>query len=239
MREMLEQLKDGILDALFPAACAACGAEGSYICATCQVFVGESFLACPVCQDPSAFGTRHRHCESSDALDGHVGVWEYEGVMRRLLSRIREQGMTHAASDLMKRALGAMARDARFAEFFSFVLRQDISVIPVPMELTQEKKQGFSPAKVISQELSGLLEKRYAPDALLRTRRFEEALSREARLQNPKGAFHYGTHDILAGALLVDDFWMSGATMQECCRVLKGHGVKEVWGFTLARATSF
>lgn len=236
---MLEQLKDGILDALFPAACASCGTEGRYICPACEVFVGEASLACPACQDPSAFGTRHRHCGFLDALDGHVGVWEYEGVMRRLLSQIRERGMTHAVSELMKRALGAMASDARFAEFFSFVLRPDVSVIPVPMEITQEKKQGFSPAKIIAQELSGPLEKRYVPDALFRTRRFEEALSREARLQNPKGAFRYGTHDISAGALLVDDFWMSGATMQECCRVLKGHGVKEVWGFTLARATSF
>ncbi|MDO8655031.1 MAG: hypothetical protein Q7R48_01225 [bacterium] len=239
MIEILEQLKDGILDALFPAACASCGTEGTYICATCQVFVSEAALACPVCQDSSAFGTRHRHCEFSDALDGHVGVWEYEGVMRRLLSQIRERGMTHAVSDLVKRALGVMARDERFTEFFSFLLQLDISIVPVPMEITQEKKQGFSLAKVIAQELSGLLEKHYAPDVLLRTRRFEDALSREARLQNPIGVFRYGTHDALAGALLVDDFWMSGTTMQECCRVLKGSGVKEVWGFTLARATSF
>ena len=83
------------------------------------------------------------------------------------------------------------------------------------------------------------MEKHYAPDALFRTRRFEDALSREARLQNPIGAFRYRTQDAPVGAFLVDDFWMSGATMQECCRVLKDSGVKEVWGFTLARVTSF
>lgn len=239
MKEMLEQLKDGMLDALFPAACASCGAEGSYICAACQVFFSEAPLACPTCQDPSVFGTRHRHCESSDALDGHVGVWEYEGIVRRLLSQIRERGMAHAASDLVKRALGTMARDERFTEFFSFVLQPSTSVIPVPMEISQEKRQGFSPAKVIAQELSGFLEKQYAPSMLLRIKRFEDASSREARLQNPRGAFLRGTHDIPDRVLLADDFWMSGATMQECCRVLKDNGAKEVWGFTLARAPSF
>lgn len=236
---MLKQLKGGILEALFPAACASCGTEGTYICPSCEVFISEAPLACPVCQDPSAFGTRHRHCESSDALDGHVGVWEYEGVMRRLLSQILEQGMTHAASDLVKRALGTMARDGRFTEFFSFVLRPDVLVVPVPMEIAQEKKQGFSVAKVIAQELSGLLEKQGAPGMLLRTRRSEDALSREARVREPIGSFRYMSSDVPAGALLVDDFWMSGATMQECCRVLKNGGVKEAWGFTLARATSF
>lgn len=36
--------------------------------------------------------------------------------------------------------------------------------------------------------------------------------------------------------LLVDDVWTSGATMKECCWVLKLAGVKKVWGITLLRA---
>ncbi|MBI2627135.1 MAG: ComF family protein [Parcubacteria group bacterium] len=35
--------------------------------------------------------------------------------------------------------------------------------------------------------------------------------------------------------LLVDDVYTSGATMQECARVLKDAGAKEVWGFAIAR----
>ncbi len=35
--------------------------------------------------------------------------------------------------------------------------------------------------------------------------------------------------------LLVDDIWTTGATMRECCRVLKKAGIQKVWGFTLAR----
>ena len=35
--------------------------------------------------------------------------------------------------------------------------------------------------------------------------------------------------------LLIDDVWTTGATMKECCRVLKLAGVKRVWGITLLR----
>ena len=35
--------------------------------------------------------------------------------------------------------------------------------------------------------------------------------------------------------LLVDDVYTTGATIRECMKVLKKAGVKNVWGFTLAR----
>lgn len=38
-----------------------------------------------------------------------------------------------------------------------------------------------------------------------------------------------------ASVLLVDDIWTTGATMRECCKVLKMAGIERVWGFTLAR----
>ena len=34
--------------------------------------------------------------------------------------------------------------------------------------------------------------------------------------------------------LLIDDIFTSGATLNECTRVLKKAGAKKVWGFTLA-----
>lgn len=35
--------------------------------------------------------------------------------------------------------------------------------------------------------------------------------------------------------VLVDDVYTTGESMKECCKVLKRNGVKEVWGFVIAR----
>ena len=60
--------------------------------------------------------------------------------------------------------------------------------------------------------------------------------SRQSRLANIKDAFKLQAAGHMPQAvLLVDDVWTSGATMAECCRVLKKAGVKYVWGFVLAR----
>ena len=72
---------------------------------------------------------------------------------------------------------------------------------------------------------------------LVRERRTpsQTGFSRKDREKNVKGAF---TVDKGACAgkkvLLVDDVYTTGATLNECARVLKGSGVKEVYGFVLA-----
>lgn len=78
------------------------------------------------------------------------------------------------------------------------------------------------------------------PSALNREhaiQRLTHDIAGKKRLENIRGAFAMRRVDgIPISVLLVDDVWTSGATMQECCRVLKKAGVKKVWGVTLLRA---
>ena len=57
--EKIEKVKNGVLDALFPALCAGCGGEDAYICKNCELFLGEAALICPVCNVSSLGGIRH------------------------------------------------------------------------------------------------------------------------------------------------------------------------------------
>jgi len=55
-------------------------------------------------------------------------------------------------------------------------------------------------------------------------------------LQNVRGAFRMKSEILIPkNVVLVDDVWTTGATLQECCKVLKKAGVEKVWGFTIAR----
>jgi ComF family protein len=62
-------------------------------------------------------------------------------------------------------------------------------------------------------------------------------LSEEERRKNVRGAFSLRSAALKGKAvLLVDDVYTSGATVNECSRVLKQGGAKEIHVLTLARA---
>ena len=74
-------------------------------------------------------------------------------------------------------------------------------------------------------------------------KRLLSKLKAKRRRENIEGAFlPVSDFDIrisdlkTRSVLLVDDVWTTGATMKECCRVLKLAGIKQVWGITLLRA---
>ncbi len=64
-------------------------------------------------------------------------------------------------------------------------------------------------------------------------------MSRSARIRNIRGAFKLrdGARESVGGAriLLIDDVLTTGATAEECTRVLKRGGVRAVDVLTLAR----
>ena len=63
-------------------------------------------------------------------------------------------------------------------------------------------------------------------------------LSEEERKENIRNAFSIKNGGQILGKkiLLVDDVYTTGATMEECARVLKKAGAKEVIGIVIARA---
>ena len=77
------------------------------------------------------------------------------------------------------------------------------------------------------------------PDALQRIRWTapQITLDREQRRKNVRGAFAVRDPSLVAGrrVILVDDVYTTGATVDECARVLNRAGTEAVYVLTLAR----
>ncbi|MBI3335037.1 MAG: ComF family protein [Candidatus Portnoybacteria bacterium] len=238
-----------VLDLFFPVFCLACQKEGRYLCERCTGFVGEASFICPVCETSTFTGETHEACKGRYTLDGLIGVWEYEGVIKQLLLRIKYGGVAHAAQETIELAFRTATKDtARFSPFLSFLLAQDTALTFVPMWKRKERKRGYNQAALMAKEIA-VISAHSVASLLQKTKdtKAQTELGKEERLQNVRGTFRFNAQYsnpntekipnflMPKNVVLVDDVWTTGATMKECCKVLKKAGVEQVWGFTLAR----
>ena len=207
---MLRQIIEIVVDIIFPRNCLGCGKEGKYICEKCDLFLSET---------PSLF--------SQGSLEELVSIWEYEGLIKEIILKIKYYGTFEAINDLVKKAF----------KIRKPYLTEDTIITFVPMFRKKEKQRGFNQAEIIAKkvgEMTGskvlsLLEK-------IKDTPSQTKLDKNERLKNIRGSFRIKEGIICnSNILLVDDVWTSGATMKECARVLKKSGVKRVFGFTLTR----
>ena len=207
MFEMLNKTKDWLLDVLLPKFCVGCGKEGLYICKGCEVFLSEI----------------------ENTIPGLTNVWEYEGLMEKLIYKIKFDGCYHIIDELVEKAFQKIALS----------IPDDIIITYVPMWKKKERRRGFNQAELIARKLGQLLG--FAEQSLLekvRDNRSQVGLGPRERLENVKDVFQTNFQFSIfnfKNVLLVDDVYTTGATMKECAKVLRKAGVKNVYGFTLAR----
>ncbi len=109
---------------------------------------------------------------------------------------------------------------------------------PIPLHKRRLLARGFNQAEFLADVLCRSLGYKKI-DVLARTKSTvpQSELNDEERLENLNYAFQLRGSCELKGkmVILVDDVFTSGATMNECAKLLKSAGAKEVWGVTLAR----
>lgn len=133
--------------------------------------------------------------------------------------------------------LGKLLRET----FFRFWDSQSIDmVIPVPLHIERLRTRGFNQALLL---FSWWAEAANIPCNLRAIKRLHKTvpqthLSKKERKKNIRGAFELRFPETIKGKriLLVDDVYTTGATVNECARVLIKGGATAVDILTLARA---
>lgn len=234
---MFNKIIKNFIDALFPVFCVKCGKEGEWWCGDCLVkenFVG--IYGCPVCAKVGD-GRPCVLCARQSFLNGITAVFSYQE--------------NNSAATLIKNLKYRLAENA--AEVFpliwdKFLVDKDFSLlngavlVPVPLHKKRFNERGFNQAFLIANSLAVALKKAgiatVVDDNCLKRHRYtmpQARLNKEERKNSIGGAFTCLYEKAPEKILLVDDVFTTGATMQECAKILKKHGAKYVWGFALAR----
>jgi len=113
-------------------------------------------------------------------------------------------------------------------------------VMPVPLHIQRLRWRGFNQAQFLARPLARVAEVPLDPFALQRVRstRPQVELDERERRHNVAGAFRAVHPQRISGRriLLIDDVYTTGATVNECSRVLLQAGAASVDVLVLARA---
>jgi ComF family protein len=156
----------------------------------------------------------------------------YKGSLQEAIHRWKYEGRTHLTfffAQWMAEGLNHYWK----ADSLDFL-------IPVPLHTHRLRKRGFNQALLLVKELSRRTGIPYRKSILQKKKPTlpQVNLSGAEREKGLKGAFHVIGEEALKGksVLLIDDVYTTGATVNECSKVLLRGGAERVDVFTLAHA---
>ena len=229
-----------VLNAVLPPRCLSCGdvvEDLGTLCGEC--WKGLTLLSAPCCACCGfpfpyavAEGTLCVACtRAHPAFDRARAVFRYDDGSRSMVLGFKHADETHAApyyGRWLARAGAELLADADL-------------IAPVPLHRWRLLARRYNQSALLAAAVAGSTQGRLAVDLLQRRRHTprQGRLSPPARRRNVQGAFALRPRwkAELPGkrVLLVDDVLTTGATVEECARVLRRHGAAGVDVLTLAR----
>lgn len=202
---------------------------GSYLCSFCHRNIKLiEHPICPVCQRQAFGGKTHPGCAGKYRLDGLIVACRYNGIVAKAIKKVKYKWVFDIEKVLV---------DLLVENFYKVDVAENLVVVCVPLHTSRKKWRGFNQSELIARDLAKRFKVPFE-NLLIRSKKTQTqvGLTRYDRKINVRDAFDVSVGKKVSGRnfLLVDDVYTSGATMGECCRVLKKAGAKQVWGCAIA-----
>ena len=168
-------------------------------------------------------------------FDFAILLGAYDGAMRELIHLLKHEQMRPAANLLGARLAQSIAER-------SFTGASPVLLVPAPLHRTKRRLRRFNQSELIERSAARHLDgpRFKVHNGILRRIRptvSQTGLTRHQRRDNVRGAFVIAKPAQLGNRTvgLVDDVYTTGTTLNECARVLRKAGARQVVGATVAR----
>lgn len=213
-----------LLDLLMPPACAGCGAAGAVLCTLCRDDLR------PTADDAYRFVAADAGLVIGTALTLGLGAFAYEGRLRGALGRLKYAGASRVADELAVAAAPMLRRVT--------AISGPAAMVPVPIHVARERQRGYNQAALLADHLAaltGTTTLSVLARASLTER--QHRLDRAERLRNLRTAISVpeSVNRVPEVAVVIDDILTTSATMEACAGALLAAGVREAYGFAIAR----
>ena len=224
------KLPNLLTDLLYPPRCPICGQPAPFglkICPECRLRlpVIES-KRCRKCGKPiEDFEVFCPDCAKEEHLyDRGLGIFMYDETMKRAISELKYKGRREYGE-----AFGDLLYENARSELMYW---KPDCLIPIPLHPARARERGYNQALIISEALSARCGIPTRSDILVRTMETDrmKELSAKDRMNNLMRAFSAsGDCRGVRRAVLIDDIYTTGATIDAASAVLRRAGIDEIY----------
>lgn len=200
--------------------CLICGKKLQYpegnLCCQCGKPIEDHEIYCETCRD-----------RAYTYLSGRAALL-YNGAMQESIARFKYGG---------RQEYGRFYGKVLWEQQGEWIRRISPDLlVPVPLHRSRYRKRGYNQAKILAQELSVHAGIPVVDDLLLRVKNTlpQKELTGLEREQNLQHAFQVNIHckslyENIKCAILIDDIYTTGSTVEMCSRVLQEAGIDHVY----------
>jgi len=237
--EKLKDLKDLLLDLIFPRECLGCGQENVYLCKQCykKIELNKKFY-CALCKRESTFGKICDFCQKESAL---IAIWvatDYNNnVLQALIHNLKYKYLEDLSQVLADLMISYLEINKIFQQFG--INNENTIIVPVPLHKKRHLLRGFNQSDLLAEKISDFykIKKLNLLNRKINTPS-QIDLKRKERQQNVKDAFIYTAKEDMdknKKIILIDDVVTTGSTLNECAKVLQVQGYKTIYALVIAQ----
>lgn len=211
---------DCVLNFIFPPLCGIClKTSKKYICEECMELIKFKSL-----NKIDTYNNKN--------FKEHLYILKYEGIIRqRMLDyKFKEKSYLH-------RSFSEMILDSK--ENIEFIKKYDV-LIPIPIHKDRMRTRGYNQSELIAKDLAYEIKNiKLENRVLIKTKNIiaQSSLNKKQRENNIKDVYQIKSVEKVMNKkiLLLDDIYTTGSTVNECAKILKEAGCKEVGIITIAK----
>ena len=209
---------------IFPQCCLICGKVSKNIwCKECKNKIYKEAIF------KEEISTRK---QDTYFFNKHIYVFEYKNVIRNLILDYKFNDKSY----LYKIFSEIITKNEKICG----ILKKYDIIIPVPIHKKRRKQRGYNQSELIAKEIAyNIKNLRYENSVLEKVKNVkpQSLLRKKQREQNVKNVYKIVKKEKIKDKkiILFDDIYTTGSTANECCKILKQNGAKEILVLTIAK----
>ncbi len=208
-----------ILDIIYPPKCGICGKIGyEDLCIKCEKELKKVAI----------FG---KEKYQDKFFNTHFYLFKYEGKIRNLLISYKFNEKAYLYKTFAK----------FFKKYEKNLFKNEVYdiIVEVPISKKRFKQRGYNQSLLFCKEISKIMNIKFEKNILKKVKNnlAQSTLNKEEREGNVQNVYKIVNKEKILNKkiLLVDDIFTTGATCNECSKILKENGAQQIDIFTIAK----